>query len=112
MQVDFPDSFSGLTDLACVLPAGSGNFIFNWRQSPSSSSYYRVYYQLVDGKLFPYNSVYYSNQRPQCEPSMVVNEGDLVYKPELKVYFPLLSFCIICFLLIMIYRIFIKRLLP
>lgn len=41
-----------------------------------------------------------------------LNTGDLVYKPELKVYFPLASFCVICFLLIMIYRIFIMRLLP
>lgn len=38
--------------------------------------------------------------------------GDLVYKPELQVYFPALAFCSICFILIMIYRIFIKRLLP
>lgn len=41
-----------------------------------------------------------------------LSTGDLVYKPELQVYYPLASFSIICFLLIMIYRIFIKRLTP
>lgn len=38
--------------------------------------------------------------------------GDLVYKPELQVWFPTACFCIICFILILIYRIFLKRLLP
>lgn len=41
-----------------------------------------------------------------------LNTGDLVYKPELDVYFPVISFCVVCFILLMIYRIFIKRLLP
>lgn len=41
-----------------------------------------------------------------------LSTGDLVYKPELQVYFPILSFCLFCFVVLLIYRIFLKRLLP
>lgn len=41
-----------------------------------------------------------------------LNTGDLVYKPEIRVYFPVISFCLVCFALLLIYNIFIKRLMP
>lgn len=41
-----------------------------------------------------------------------LNTGDLVFRPEVKVYFPIISF-LICFLIVyFIYTIIIKRLLP
>lgn len=41
-----------------------------------------------------------------------LHTGDLVYKPEIQVYFPLIQFCFICFIVVFCYKIIIKRLLP
>ena len=41
-----------------------------------------------------------------------LNTGDLVYRPEVNVYFPVISFCICCCILLFIYHLIIKRLLP
>lgn len=41
-----------------------------------------------------------------------LSTGDLVFRPEVRVYFPILSFVIICTILLFIYHIMIKRLLP
>lgn len=38
--------------------------------------------------------------------------GDLVYKPELQVYFTAIAFCLVCFALILIYKVIFKRFLP
>lgn len=117
MDVEFPASFSGLTDRVCVRMANSYQpdvYEIVWRTSPSASSHYRVFYKLVGTTLRPFSSSYYTgnNGNSECESQYVLQEGDIVYKPELKVYFPVISFCIICFILLMIYRIFLKRLLP
>lgn len=41
-----------------------------------------------------------------------LSTGDLQYKPEVSVYFPVIAFLICCSILLLIYNIFIKRLLP
>lgn len=41
-----------------------------------------------------------------------LHTGDLVYRPELKVYFPILSFLLVFGITIFIYHLIIKRLLP
>lgn len=41
-----------------------------------------------------------------------LSTGDLVYRPEVQVYFPLISFVIVLIILGIIYHIIIKRLLP
>ena len=95
-----------------VLPSTGCNIINNsttfYNYSPDSKT--RTIYVIYDGKAFVQSSSY--NQYGYSYSGDCLVTGDLVYKPELQVYFPLASFCIICFLLLMIYRIFIKRLLP
>lgn len=95
-----------------VLPSTGCNII------NSSTSFYnysadartRESYVIYDGSALLQSSSY--NQYGYTYTGTCLHTGDLVYKPELKVYFPLASFCVVCFLLIMIYRIFLKRLLP
>lgn len=41
-----------------------------------------------------------------------VEAQSLTYKPELEVYFPIISFCIILLLTSLIYKMIIKRLMP
>lgn len=84
----------------------------------SSTSFYnyssdgrtRENYIIYDGKALLQSSSY--NQYGYSYTGDCLTTGDLIYKPELDVYFPVISFCIVCFILLIIYRIFIKRLLP
>lgn len=76
----------------------------------SSDGRTRSSYVIYDGKAFLQStntSQYAYNYTGHC-----LVTGDLVYKPEIEVYFPIISFCLVCFALLLIYNIFIKRLLP
>lgn len=94
------------------LPTTGCNIINNatsfYNYSPDSRT--RETYVIYDGKAFLQSSVtnnYAYNYTGTC-----LTTGDLVYKPELTVYFPVISFCICCAIILFIYHIFIKRLLP
>lgn len=95
-----------------VLPS-SGCNILN-----SSSTFYnyspdrrtRQTYVIYDGKALLQSTS--TSQTGYTYTGDCLVTGDLVYKPELDVYFPLLSVCFICAILLLIYNIFLKRLLP
>lgn len=95
-----------------VLPATGCNII------NSSTTFYnystdgrtRETYVIYDGKAILQSTN--TSQYGYTYSGDCLSTGDLVYKPELDVYFPVISFCIVCFITLMIYRIFIKRLLP
>lgn len=94
-----------LPDTGCNILISSNSF-YNY----SSDRRTRQRYYIYDGVAHlesSSNSTYGYDYTGTC-----LSTGDLVYKPELQVYFPLASFCVICFLLIIIYRIIIKRLMP
>ena len=76
----------------------------------SSDSRTRDYYVIYDGKAFLQNSSY--SQYGYTYSGTCLETGDLVYKPEVQVYFPILSFMLVCSILLFIYHVFIKRLLP
>lgn len=95
-----------------VLPASGCNIINNSTTfyNYSNNNRQRDTYIIYDGKAFLQStstSTTGYNYTGTC-----LHTGDLVYKPELSVYFPVISFCIVCFALLVIYHIFIKRLLP
>lgn len=76
----------------------------------STDRYTRSLYYLYDGKAFLQStstSPYQYNYSGTC-----LVTGDLTYKPELKVYFPALSFALVCFAILVVYNVIIKRLLP
>lgn len=98
MNVDLPDN-------GCNILISDVSF-YNY----SSDRKTRKRYYIYDGIAHLENTTttsYTYDYSGSC-----LSDGDLVYKPELKVYFPVISFCIICFILLLIYRIFLKRLLP
>lgn len=70
----------------------------------------RENYVIYEGKAFLQSSTY--NQYGYSYSGDCLRTGDLVYKPELDVYFPLAAFCVISFILIIIYKLIIKRLMP
>lgn len=76
----------------------------------STDSKTRTTYVIYDGKALVQSSSYSQYGYSYTGDCLVT--GDLVYKPELQVWFPFAAFCLVSFALIMIYRIFIKRLLP
>lgn len=84
----------------------------------SSTSFYnyssddrtRESYVIYEGKAIRQSSTY--NQYGYSYTGDCLVTGDLVFQPEQRVYFPILSFGVIAFLLIIIYNIIIKRLLP
>lgn len=84
----------------------------------SSSSFYnystdrrtRRTYHIFDGKAF-LSSESTSSQGYIYSGDCLVT-GDLVYEPEVRVYFPIISFCLIFLLTYFVFNIIIKRLMP
>lgn len=98
MNVDIPD-------YGCNIISSSTTF-YNY----SNNNRTRETYVIYDGVAHLQNTQ--TNQNAYNYTGTCLSDGDLVYKPELDVYFPILSFCLVCFIIILIYHIFIKRLLP
>lgn len=98
MDVEIPTT-------GCNIIASATSF-YNY----SSDGRTRETYFIYDGVPHLQSSTY--NQHGYTYTGNCLSTGDLVYKPELKVYFPILAFSAVCFLLIVIYRLMIKRLMP
>lgn len=67
----------------------------------------RITYYLYDGKFVRGSSSTYTSlpNGYHC-----LSSGDLVYKPEITVYFPFMAFCLIAFAGILLFNIIFKRL--
>lgn len=84
----------------------------------SSTSFYnyspdgrtRDSYVIYEGKAYLQSSSY--SQYGYSYSGTCLVTGDLKFKPDVTVYFPLICFCMCCALLIFIYHLFIKRLFP
>ena len=76
----------------------------------SSDTRTRDTYYIYEGVAHKQSSQY--NQYGYTYTGDCLSTGDLVYNPSLKVQFPVISFCLVCFVLILVYRVIIKRLLP
>lgn len=95
-----------------VLPSSGCNIISNSTTfyNYSDNGRTRQTYVIYDGKAFLQSSA--TSTTGYTYTGTCLTTGDLKYKPELEVYFPVISFCIILLLISLIYKIFIKRLLP
>lgn len=98
MNVELPTS-------GCNILVSSTSF-YNY----SSDGFYRDTYYIYDGVAHKQSSVY--NQYGYSPSGTCLVTGDLVYRPELQVYFPFLQFVFITFILVLLYKIIIKRLMP
>ena len=98
MDVELPTT-------GCNIIASSTSF-YNY----SSDGRTRETYVIYDGKAHLQSSS--TSQYGYTYSGTCLNTGDLVYKPELDVYFPVISFCICCAIVLFIYHLFIKRLMP
>lgn len=84
----------------------------------SSTSFYnyspdrrtRQRYYIYDGVAHMESSTY--SQYGYDYSGTCLTTGDLVYRPEIQVYFPFLASLIVIFALFLIYKVIIKRLLP
>lgn len=94
-----------LPDTGCNVLISSTSF-YNY----SADSKTREQYYIYDGSAHKQSSSY--NQYGYTYTGDCLSTGDLVYKPELQVYFPVINFCFFCFVLLVLYRVIIKRLLP
>lgn len=98
MDVELPST-------GCNIINSSTSF---YNYSPDSKT--RETYVIYDGKALKQSSTY--NQYGYTYSGDCLITGDIVYRPEIGIYFPILSFFIICSILLFIYHIIIKRLLP
>ena len=95
-----------LPDTGCNIINSSTSF-YNY----SSDARTRQTYIIYDGQAVLQSSTY--NQYGYTYTGDCLSTGDLVYKPEYKeVLFPLLAFVSFLFILSLVYKIIIKRLLP
>lgn len=95
-----------------ILPSTGCNIINSatsfYNYSPDSRT--RESWVIYEGVAHRQSSTY--NQYGYTYSGDCLSTGDLQYQPEVSVYFPILCFCLICFLLYVIYNLIIKRLLP
>lgn len=81
----------------------------------SSTSFYnysidgktRQSYYIIDGKAFLRDSTY--NQYGYGYTGTCLYTGDIVYKPELKIYFPVIAFLLIFGTILLAYKIVLWR---
>lgn len=93
MNVDLPDT-------GCNIINNSSSF-YNYSQDGKTRETYYIY----DGKAILQNSNY--NQYGYTYSGTCLNDGDLVYKPELKgVWFPIVSLIIILYIYRFVFRLF------
>lgn len=80
-----------------------------YNYSPDAKT--RESYVIYDGQALLQSSSY--NDRGYAYTGTCLTTGDLVYKPEYKDFImPLTAFLVFCFILSLVYKIIIKRLLP
>ena len=73
----------------------------------SPDRYTRSLYYIYDGNIYLANTT--TAVRPYDVSGTCLVTGDLVYKPELDVYFPILAFGIVAFCFILVYLTVFKR---
>lgn len=98
MNVELPSS-------GCNIIRGDSSF-FNY----SDDGHTRETYYIFGGEAFLESSTY--SQYGFTHNGTCLETGDLVYRPELQIYFPLISFGFFSFVLIVIWRVILRNLLP
>lgn len=84
----------------------------------SSTSFYNYHvdghtrdsYVIYEGKAFLQSTS--TSQYGYTYTGTCLHTGDFVYRPELQVYFPVVQFGLALCVVLLIYKIFLKRLLP
>ena len=94
-----------LPETGCNILNNSTSF-YNYSTDRRTRNVYYIY----DGKAFLQSSQTSPGQYTYTGDCL--STGDLIYKPELQIYFPIVSFCLISFVIYVVYSIIIKRLLP
>lgn len=79
-----------------------------YNYSPDSRT--RESYIIYDGVAKLQSSSY--SQYGYTYSGTCLHTGDLVYRPEIRIYFPFIAFILVSFALILIYKIIFKRLMP
>ena len=90
---------------------GCNVFYGSYLDNYTNNGYTRTRYYFNEGKLVKSNTSQ-SNYNSIPSGATCITTGDLVYKPELGVYVPFLAMTLFVFVLILVYKIIIKRLLP
>lgn len=93
MEIEIPEG-------GCFSASGSTSFYHYLNNQ-------RIAYYLYDGKLIRGSSSSYSNlpNGVHC-----LSPGDVVYKPEVTVYFPFMAFALIAFAGFLLFNIIFKKL--
>lgn len=95
MNVDLPTA-------GCNIINSSTSF-YNY----SSDSKTRQNYVIYEGKAILQSSTY--NQYGYSYSGTCLHTGDLVYKPELQIYLPVISFCLIASAFYLAYKVVLWR---
>lgn len=94
------------------LPSGCNIYYGTYIDNYTNNGRTRTRYYLDEGKLVQSTgSSSQYDQRPTND-YHCLTDGELVYKPEVQVYFPFLASLVFIFGAYLVYKIIIKRLLP
>lgn len=89
------------------IPSGGCTVLSSYNTVDHYQNGTRVRYYLYDGKLVRNSSSNYSNLPTN---TYCLQPGDLVYKPEIPVYFSAIAFAMISFAAVVLFNLIIKRL--
>lgn len=95
MEIELPDTGCNIIN--------SATSFYNYSIDRRTRDLYYIY----DGKAYKQSST--TNQQGYNYTGTCLHTGDLIYKPEIQVYFPLISFIIICAAIIFAYKIVLWR---
>lgn len=98
MEVELPDT-------GCNILRSDSSF-YNYSNDSRTRQTFYIYDGVAHKESESYSQYGY-NYTGTC-----LVTGDLVYKPEIEIYFQFLSFVVVIFAFIVIYRFIIRRLLP
>lgn len=106
----FPSSIEGFP-VICYSVESGGTIRATARGSTTGNSYtYQVYREFY-GSLLPVGTIGRTNSNPLINYTCL-DSSDFVYRPEIEIYFGFISFVIIGFAFVLLYRLIIRRLLP
>lgn len=114
MEVEIPTEAPGWQHLQydCFWLSNVNANVFEAGVLNSEGKYsHRYYYKLIDGQMLLFQD-YGTNNFTRPTGLKCLQTGDIIYKPELQVYFPFISGILVVFTLFIVYRTIIKRLLP
>lgn len=114
MKIDIPEFLPGqdytgaAQRVRCVSASNTPDLYYLWTEY-ASGRYMSYPYIVIDGKFIRTHA---STTQSSSLPAYCLQSDEIMYKPEMTPIYYFMGLCMFLFIVLLVYRIFIKRLLP